>query len=486
MITSNTFRTSATAPIVTALVGSVVLSIIAMYFNPVIGRDSAFYIDLAQSIKTNGLKTTLDQFNWPWLSLMIATTHDITRLSLISSGHGIMILLTAVTCALLTRTAQLFNTQAGWWGCLISLSLPAINGYRDSILREPGFWLFSALAIYLVTIWSKSGKWHYLLLAPLSILLAMVFRLEAIFLAPALVLTLAWHGRAYFAQYKTAILSSSGVLAVAFAIFVLLFSSGSIESSRIDYYASLINPSELTATLDASANALSDAILAKYSHDDAATILLLGFLGLILLKALLLNGPFLLPLIVTPQIKTADSSGMSLSFITIALVSYMLILLIFFIQQNFMIDRYLAQLHILAFALITQSTFQFQKRFPRTVYMLVLIAILVALSNVVSLSPKRTHYIPSGNWISENIPVEKSTFYSDGRISFYAGRGYAVPLISQEQALSSHFAEYDYFVIEDTRGNETLETQLESGHLTLIAEFDNEHNREIMILKRTQ
>jgi 4-amino-4-deoxy-L-arabinose transferase-like glycosyltransferase len=483
MITRNMIRTSSTAPIVTAIVCSVLLSIIAIYFNPILGRDSAFYIDLAQNIKTNGLKTTLNQFNWPWLSLMIATTHDITRLSLINCAYVIMLLLTAGTCAILTRTAQVFNNKAGWWGCLISLSIPAFNGYRDLILREPGFWFFTALTIYLVSIWSKSGKWHYLLLALLSILLAMAFRLESIFLAPALALTLAWHGRAYFAQYKTIIFTSAGVLSVALAIFVLLFSSGAIESSRIDYYASLINPSELAATLGASANTLSDAILAKYSHDDAATILLLGFLGLILLKALLLNGPFLIPLIVTSKMKTADSSGPTLTFITIALLIYLLILLIFFIQQNFMIDRYLAQLHILAFSLITLSALQFQKHFPRTSYVLVFVAILVALSNVVSLSPKRTHYIPAGNWISENIPPEKSTFYSDGRISFYAGRGFTRH-VNDEQALSSHFSEFDYFVIEDTKDNETLETKIKSGSLTVIAEFDNDHNREMMILKK--
>jgi hypothetical protein len=473
-------------PVLTAFIGSLMLSLIAIYYDPILARDSALYVDIARSFTAQGFASATDRFDWPWLSFMIALIHKGSSLTLIVSGHLLMGVLMAGTAALLTRATQLLKPAAAWWGCLVSLSLPAYNGYRDAILREPGFWMFTALSLVAVSLWSKQTQrsWPYLLMAILSIFAAMSFRLEAAFLFGALILTVGArytaslelkHGRKSYILLLFLLL-----LLMSVAVYLITFVRP--ESTRILSYMQLLNPNTIVAQLDTSATLLADHVLAKYSSDDAKLILLFGFLGIILLTSVKLLGPFVIPLTLSSRgllNRPLDSTAI---FMLSGVGLYFLVLITFFIQKNFMIDRYTAQLHILTTPLIALSAWNFKQRFTIAGKILAVFSILLALSNVVSISEKRTHYLPAGDWIDRNLSTHRLTYFSDGRISFYAGRDYIVPYISEEQALGAQFKNYDYFVLESSQASPLLKQRLEAGQLELLAEFSNGERHQLIIL----
>ncbi len=473
-------------PVICSLLASFLLSMIAIYFNPILARDSAFYVDIASVFASEGFANPTGRFDWPWLAMMIALTHKITGFTLITSGHILMAVLMAGTCALLTRATQLLTPAAAWWGCLASLSLPAFNTYRDSILREPGFWMFSALSLLAVGLWARQpGKnWRYLIVAALSIMAAMLFRLEAVFLFGALTLVLMHRYISGFTRRKIVWLLGACAFFLLVAAVLYFMALDAIQSGRVDYYLQLLNPGTVVASLEASANVLSESILKDYSHDDAELILVFGFFGVILFTGIKLLGPFVISLALTGRTLIKRPADAVSLFALYAIALYLLVLLIFFIQQGFMLDRYTALIHVLALPLIALSAWRFTQRFPISGRILAAIAILVALSNVVSLSDKRTHYFPAGEWIERNIPADSSTYYADGRISFYAGRSYQMPTMDEEEALDAQFERYDYFVLESAHDSALLESRIQAGELRILANFSNDGRRHIVILDK--
>lgn len=473
------------SPALCAFIASLALSFIALYFNPILGRDSARYVDVASIFATEGFTNLTDHFDWPWLSLVVALIHKGTGLTIIGSGNLLMAVLMAGTCALLTRSTQLLNPAAAWWGCLTSLSLPAFNGYREAILREPGFWMFAALSLVTVGLWSKRAHtgWPYLMIATCSIIAAMCFRLEAAFLFGSLCFVVIYqHAKSFRPQKNLLLLCACLFLMFLIAAVAYFVTIDGLHSTRINYYLRLLNLNTVTANLETSATILADSVLRKYSHDDAELILLLGFFGVIVFNSLKLLGPYTLTLAIAGRGLLKRPMDSMTIFAFSSAVLYLLILIIFFIQKSFMIDRYIATLHILTMPLIALSAWQFKQRFPVAGKILAAFAILLALSNVISLSDKRTHYLPAAEWIDLHLPADSRTYYSDGRISFYAGRHYQSPAIDEDQALGSHFENYDYFILEQAQDSPLLEQHLQAGHLELLAKFSNGVRRQVIIL----
>src|SRR5690606_40184644 len=91
------------------------------------------------------------EFSWPWFSALIGLTHQFTGLALITSAYVWIFLFTAGTCALLVRCTELIRPDAGYYAVLAVLTMPAYNEYRHQILREPGIWFCSALALLCMT-----------------------------------------------------------------------------------------------------------------------------------------------------------------------------------------------------------------------------------------------------------------------------------------------------------------------------------------------
>jgi len=67
-------------PVRLTFLASLVLSAIAVQFNPIIGKDTAFYFDAASTFNEHGLRAAVELFNWPWLSVLFGLTQSLTGL----------------------------------------------------------------------------------------------------------------------------------------------------------------------------------------------------------------------------------------------------------------------------------------------------------------------------------------------------------------------------------------------------------------------
>jgi len=471
------------SPVWAVVAGSLLLSLVAQSFEPVLGRDSAFYVDNARAFVDHGAESLLDRFSWPWFSAMIGIIHHVLGLSYETSAYLLVFALTAGTCACIVRCVQEMHPRATWLAVLVVLTIPAFNEYRSEILREHGFWFFSAVSVLMMARYQvRRGGFSPVAGAIVSVFAASLFRLEALFLLAPIGCSIIWMYRAKFKGKSIQITLLVVALIVTGAI--LLWSLDTLEMDRTKRYLSYIDPVRFWDSLKGIASGLADSTLRFSSRELAPLIILSGFLVAILVNALKLMGVYLVPFIwsMSPQRRAAVFADNS--FGVVSALAYIAILLVFFVQSRFTLDRYTALVQILLLPSMVIGLAFFRDACPRLARLLLFVAVLVGVGNVVSTSPKRTHFFVAGEWIQNHGIGLKRTYFHDARIPYYSGLGYREEDIDNEQALTSEMGRYDVFVISLTGDNPLVKEKLASGELELLAEFDNGHDRHMMVLAR--
>jgi 4-amino-4-deoxy-L-arabinose transferase-like glycosyltransferase len=462
--------------------GSLLLSAIAVAGAVTVGRDAAFYLDIAQRSLEHGPAIAFTTFNWPWFPLLLAGMHAVTGLSLETSAYLWCALCLAGTCALLVDVVRRYCADAAPWACLVVLSVPAFNAFRDDILREYGFWFFSALALWLALRWHERRSWMGAAAIQLVIGAAAIFRLEAILLV--LVLNLCLLGELARRSGWAALIQLNALpLIGALAFGAVLVQQGEINQQRVEYFLRMLNPAVVHGQFLAMAQGMSEAILNKYSEDDAGTLLLSGMVAVIVLTFVKLCGPLGLPFLSRHAWSTIAVYWRRFRPFAIALLIYALVLLLLFINEHFINSRYASYLHLLAAPLLSLGLLAFARAYPRLVRAVVVLALLVMLDNVLSFGAKKTHYVEAGRWLSEHVVRTGEIYYDDSRMAYYAGWGYPPMAMPREQALSTeHAGEFRYFLLEAERGEPWLEDWLVREQRPVLSQFANRRGDTVLII----
>ncbi|QLC77512.1 hypothetical protein LPB260_22625 [Pseudomonas sp. LPB0260] len=462
--------------------GSLLLSFIAVLGVATVGKDAAFYLDIAQRSVEQGPLVAFKVFNWPWFPLLLAGTHVLTGLPLEASAYLWCAFFLAGTCALLVDCVRRSFPGAAPWACLVVLSVPAFNSFRSDILREYGFWFFSVLALWLALRWYERRSWFGAVAIQVSIVMAALFRLEAILLIAAinfcLLPDLSRRG-GWMALLKLNALP----IFVALVGLTVLYQQGGFSQGRIEYFLSMLNPGQVHSKLLVMAQEMSDAVLNKYSSDDAIVLLLSGMLTVIALSFIKLCGPFALPYLSRLAWGSALQYWRAYKPFALAMAIYVIVLLLFFIQERFINSRYTSYLGLLAVPLLSLGLWLFARAHSRMARVLVALAVLVMLDNVVSLSAKKTHYVEAGHWLSAHVDPGEGIYYDDSRIAYYAGWGYPRMDLTREQAMSvKNASKFRYFLIEAEAEEPWLAEWLDRERRQILSQFENRKGETVLII----
>jgi hypothetical protein len=470
------------SPVQLAFIGSLLLSWIAVLGAVTVNRDAAFYLDIGQTFLDHGVAAAYQRFNWPWFSVLLGASHWLTGLAIETCAYLWCALFMAGTCALVVACVQQRLPAAGYWACLIVLAMPALNQFRNDILREFGFWFFCLLALWLVLRWQIRGGWIRAALVSLAVLLAALFRLEALLLVPALALWQLPQARTRAGCLGLLQLNALPLLGASLAVvFLLLY--GEISVSRAQYYFDLVDPRKLFGAFRQLSEQFAGTLINKYSTDDAGQIIFFGLLATLLLAFIKLFGPFALPFMYRGSWRAFKHYWLEFRPFAWSALLYAGVLMMFFVQQQFINSRYVSFLNLLVVPLVTIGVMIFAEHFPRLTKALVAIALLVMLSNVISLGAKKTHYVAAGAWVAQHIEADAPVYYDDARIAYYAGRGYPEQTLSRDQAMSPDAAlKYRYFLIEAETDEAWLQAWLEKNQRRVLAQFANRKKDSVLII----
>lgn len=465
-----------------AFLASLALSAIAIAGTLVIGKDAAYYLDLARQALEHGPSAARQIESWPWFPLLIAGSHRLSGLPLEALAYLWCSLFAAGTCAVLVAATQERIAGSGYWACLIVLAMPAFNQFRDDIIREHGYWFFVALALWLALRWLERGGWARAAVIHLALAGAVFFRLEAVFLVPALVLGLCSELRTRQGWLRLLQLNAVPLFAAALATLFVTIKGGGLEQPRVAYFLSFIDPRTLLARLDLMATAFAKAALDKYAADEARQIVVYGLALALLAKFIVLNGPFALPLLFARGWSAIRRAYSTLQPFAWAWLVYLVLLLVYFVQKGFVNSRYVSLLNLLALPFLTSALLVFVQRFPRLGKGLVVVACLVMLHNVTSFGARKTHYLEAAAWLTQHTAPADTIYYEDARIAYYAGRGYPIPLQAREEVLVQAPPEFRYFVLTSKREDANLSALLEQQHKRVLGRFANRKGDSVLIV----
>jgi len=468
------------SPVGVAFFGSLLLSVIAVLGVVTIGKDAAFYIDIAQRVNADGVQAAILAFDWPWFPILLAWSHSLLGLPYEQAAYLWCALLMAGACALLVDALGRALPGSGLWMPLLVLALPALNSFRNDILREQGFWFFSVLALWLALNWAERGGWLRAAAIHLAIFGAALFRLEALMLFGALALWRLPDLFSYSGWNRLLQIAALPLLGGAVALVVMTVSGG-FSQGRVEYYLHLLDPSALKTVFDAKTNALADAVFAKYMDDDAGLLLLGMILLAILFSFIKLCGPVALVFLRSVSWSAFGAYWRQYRLFVCAALIYIVVLVVFFLQQGFVNSRYVSYLNLLALPLLAFALVGFVQKFPRLGRVLAVLLIVQMLDNVISLGAKKTHYVEAGQWLSQHASREASIYYDDPRIGYYAGFGYRVTSKTLGDAMAAPES-YRYLLIEADGDEPWLLEWLKLHDLRVLERFANRKDDAVLVI----
>jgi len=470
-----TARSLAT-PVRTAFMGSVLLSLIALQ-KGTINRDGMLYVETARIYIEHGFGAAAAHFNLPFLSILMAFASMGTGLDLEVSGHLLNILFMAGACAFLVACASRMFPEAVWPICLVILAVPGFNGYRDELIREYGNWFFIMLSFWLALQWAEKPRWSLALAVQLSLILAALFRPEALMFFGALVIwrLVAASGMERWRQS----LMLGGLPLACFVILIFLYLSGELSISRL---SGDFGRFKLTG-FDAKATALATGLI-DYAKDQAPMILTLGSLALVPLKFFTKMGVFIVPFFYTFSGGFCRALLSRCSLFVWALVFQALVLCVFVLDLQFLAGRYVAPLTLYASPLAGYGLWMLLKHFPRGGVTMVIVALLIMLSNTVSLSPGKYQYLEAGDWLAKNATESERVYIESARASYYAGWRYAGTAPNRawlQKGLSADA--FDLIVLEVAREESDVSQLLQDLKLERVATFGQQNEAKVIVAR---
>jgi hypothetical protein len=458
---------------------SLVLSLISVY-GDTLNRDGMLYVDTARIFIEDGFKGATSTFNWPFLPMLMAVVSQASGLSLEVSGYLISALFMAGACGFLVASASRMFPEAVWPICLVVLALPGFNEYRDELLREYGCWFFLMLSFWLALHWADVPRWPMALAVQISLVMAALFRPEALAFFSTLIL---WQTfSAPTGERWRRVLQIGGLPLLGLATLVALYVTGNLGSGRLAGELGRMSPERFNAKALAMAPALIE-----YARDQVRTILFFGSLAIIPVKFIVKMGIFIAPLAYAFSGHTVRTTlGRNPLFVW-AFLAHLLVLAVFVLDLQFLAGRYAGLLIAFAAPLTGYGLWRLMKRFPRWTIPMVALSLLVMIGNVVTLAPAKLHHVEAGAWLAKNIKEESPRIYIESpRAAYYAGWRFSARPSSKNRSnleLDLTQNKYDLVVLEVSRKEPDIEPWLRSHGLHKVTGFLHPNGDAVIIAR---
>ncbi len=459
-----------------AFFASLILSF-AAWMTSTINRDGMLYVDTARIFLDQGFAAAKASFQWPFISIFIALSAKLTGLPLEAAGYLMNALFMAGASAFLVATASRSNPPAAWAICLVALTLPGVNEYRNELLREFGCWFFIMAAFWLAYRWADRLTWITGIAIQATIGFAALFRPEAVAMIPALI---AWQLQSAPKRQKIRRALMIGSLSVLGLVSLLaLFLAGTLNDwNRIGTELARFS----SAKFGAKADAMSMAFI-EYARGQARTILFFGSLALVPVKFFSKLGILVAPLLLASKTTVAGDMLRRYSLFAWAAAAQVAVLSVFVLDLQFLAGRYVGLLLLFATPFIGTATWQLMQRSARWQTTVVVVLILAMLASTLSLSGGKPHFSQAGRWLAEHYTRSERIFVGSGRTAYYAGWGYketqASPQALSESLRNGH---HDLYVLDVARGDTALQDWIVQPGLRIVNQFSDKHGGAVIIL----
>lgn len=483
-----------------AVAGSLLLSVYAGFTVSVPNDDAFLYVRTAEIFLEGGIGAAFEHFAWAGYSVLIGLVAA-TGIELLTAAYVLNGLFFAVLAYAFVSICREFSEDRVLLtlAALTILLFPEINEYRYQILRDAGFWAFVMLGMWWLIRYGAEGSWKFCLYYCGALLLAAVFRPEAMLYLVIAPLCLLFDRRHERAERYLLCFRAQGV---ALAALLLCFLAGlafglnlfqqaaALASSYTPFLQSLLDPGG--QEMAAMAEVIFGEHAVTYSGRYLPFFLLAGLMVILVAELLYAVGmPFSLILIWGYWKKwLLPDRDMALPVIAFAAVN-LLVVLAFLLVTRYLTSRY-AMVFSLGLALAVPFTARetLARMAPGTRLAPLLLALFFVFSAVDSyytFGRSKSYVHDAVEWLNSNSGETAQVLTNNRAVAYYSGMVTEYDQV-QSRLTGQQFlamAPGDLIVVETSPAIEQLLAQPDiDALLEPIATFPNPQELRMQIYQR--
>lgn len=492
------------------LLGLAIALLLAYLEHGRVNPDAVHYLEVARRFSVGDVSGAVSLYNWPLFPWLVAKLSQLTGLGLENAARSITIIsFGIVTWSFLTLIREAGGSQRTLIaGAVLLFSAPyLIRSILPMIVRDQGFWAFYLLSLLFFLRFYQQQKWAHGLAWQLCIIVATLFRIEAVslmVLLPLIVLvrrTFPWKARLnQFFQANTI-----PVFALLAILAVLAFSHDSrlqVALGRLPEMIGRLQDSyyQITVGLHEKARIFGSEVLRSPLAGFAMLGLCATLAIVVVAKVIGASGWLSIFLLAFDRKNSVpapskDARIVMLSAAAINLLNLLVILLSVFLLSG----RYALGLAfiILFFAAFRLQEFyetwlkrRQQSRLIRWVFPLFALLLLVSLlNNLIVTNPTRNYEQDAVAWAKQQAPQNARFYYETARLRYYANAPWAgleddwrnnAPQLAHDPQQY-----YDYLLLSIGRDEAEELSRLteEFPQFVMLKEFKSKRGDRVVVLK---
>ncbi len=411
------------------LAASCAFSALAILRDPLVSEEGILPLVMAETLLSRGLDAALAISPWPAYALLLAGTQWLTGLSMLACAHLLDTALLALLALAFARLLELLGSEHRfyWWGALVLLLFPPLNGFRSQVVPEAGFWAFLVLSLVPLAHYLVSRRWQHAIAFAALNAVAAAFRPEAFVFGA--ILPLACFARGLEAPRLEAAVRLYAVLA-AFALLPLLAASrfGLLGVVGDGVFAAIEGAARASvAGFEDAVTAMGAQVLGGSSRPLAAVALTAALTAILLVQALVALGPLHAGVLAWAAISRralVPEGGRGLQ--GALLVAALLVAVLSLVREQALGTR---ELLPLALALLLPCAFAARElrlwagrvRRPLLARAGLVVLVLALLSQgFANPGARRSYLLESIDWMQKSLPAGSVVFSNDPVLAWYS------------------------------------------------------------------
>ena len=481
---------------------SLITFFIAVHTDNPINKDGILYLQTAEAFTNFGWHAAIESYSWPFYSILIAWTAELTHLSFEYSAY---MLNAALLIVIITTFITIIGEIGGspiiqFFGAVIILSHPQLNHYCSFIIRGFGYWAFSLLSLLCLMRYYRNLRWRYAFGWGIYAGLGTLFRIEGAVLCCLTPLVLMLRSDTGPWKRLGHTLKAYTFHIICLCAFVIFWISVPDQECTkfgriIDLWDQLQNGfMALNANLLNTAAIISQIVLHEYSKNRGLTMAISGLAGIYTYSLIATLWPFHALLCAHAIFKRMlPPAGGAKKALVCFTVLNLLVPAIFLGQKLFVSYRFLmpAGLSLLLwtpFSLhyIFQHRRDGQKRLGGNRLLFFIVSFMVLIMFVYAFIPPKQSkaYITSaGKWLKHNMPQDAKLYGNTKQLAYYSQRQ-LIWWDADKETLKTQWGAGDYIALKIRNKNyQNLIKRSKPLKLQVINTFSNKEGDKIIVFR---
>lgn len=474
-----------------------------------INPDSVLYLEAAKLFAVGDWKAGFAIFPWPFYSLTIALTHHLTSLNI----HHAAQLLNVVYFAIATYAFTTIIEQCGGRqlqliaGALIFLSAQyMIGGVLEMLMRDEGFWAFFLLSLVFIMRFYQHHQLKDALFWQTMIILAVLFRIEAMLYLVLLPLVLFVNNQSFKFNALLTIKAYSLQIFLAFALITIILNHPNLSTDMLGRLNEIFTTNlwhEFSQKIVLKSQVMSEQVLGEYLEEFALPGLILTFIYAIIVKSISSTGvvTFVLGLFgIKNSSALIEKSARHVLFATMLIATLnmgLIITKVFVLSGRYVLAISFVFMVFASFYLANLLENSIQKPNKKNTIFITILVIIMLLGFVKNLMPKKQGYNymqDTVTWIQKNNVENKPVFYSERRARYYANQPFDSSWVDQWSSVekfvsNKNFQHFSYLAIGYSKSKPSHELFIKntlSNFQEIKRFYDVKRKKYMVIYKRNE